>query len=92
MGKRPKTQEEGALGERSSPLGQEPLSSQHVRSPQQEQTANKSYKPNQCWQCEGVGHLKQNCPTLKGKNLFQGGMLKQPSRNEKAFPNWATQG
>ena len=29
-----------------------------VRSSQQEQGATKSYKPNQCWQCERVGHLK----------------------------------
>ena len=49
-----------------------------VRSPQQEQGATKTYKPNQCWQCGEVGHLKRDCPTLKGKGLFQGGMLKQP--------------
>ena len=57
-----------------------------VRSPQQEQGANKSFKPNQCWQCEGVGHLKRDCPTLKGKGLSEGGMLEQPSRTEKTFP------
>ena len=49
-----------------------------VRSPQQEQGTTKTYKPNQCWQCGQVGHLKRDCPTLKGKGLFQGGMLKQP--------------
>ena len=49
-----------------------------VKSPQQEQGATKTYKPNQCWQCGEVGHLKRDCPTLKGKGLFQEGMLKQP--------------
>ena len=49
-----------------------------VRSPQQEQGATKTYKPNQCWQCGEVGHLKRDYPTLKGKGMFQGGMLKQP--------------
>ena len=57
------------------------------RSPQQEQGAAKIYKPNQCWQCGEVGHLKCDCPTLKGKGLFQGGMLKQPSWTEEAFSN-----
>ena len=57
-----------------------------VRSSQQEQGAAKTYKPNQCWQCGEVGHLKRDCPTLKGKGLFPGGILKQPSRTEKAFP------
>ena len=57
------------------------------RSPQQEQGAAKIYKPNQCWQCGEVGHLKHDCPTLKGKGLFQGGMLKQPLWTEEAFPN-----
>ena len=49
-----------------------------VRSPHQEQGATKTYKPSQCWQCGDVGHLKRDCPTLKGKGLFQGGMFKQP--------------
>ena len=44
-----------------------------VRSSQQEQGAAKTYKPNQCWQCSEVGHLKRDCSTLKGKGLFQGG-------------------
>ena len=41
-----------------------------ARSPQQEQGV---VKANKCWQCGGVGHLKHDCPTLKGKGLFQGG-------------------
>ena len=48
------------------------------RSHQQEQGSTKIYKPNQCWQCGDVGHLKMDCPTLKSKGLFKGGMLKQP--------------
>ena len=70
MVRNPKAQGEEALGERAKAWGK--------GSPQQEQEATKSSKPNQCWQCEGVGHLKRDCPTLKGKGLFQGGMLKQP--------------
>ena len=42
-----------------------------VRSPQQELGATKTYKANQYWQCGEVGHLKRDCPTLKGKGLFQ---------------------
>ena len=49
-----------------------------VRSPQQEQGVAKTYKQNQCQQCGEVGHLKRDCPPLKGKRLFQGGVLKQP--------------
>ena len=45
----------------------------NVRSTQQEQGANKTYKPNQCWQCGEVGHLKRDCSTLKGKGLYQWG-------------------
>ena len=44
-----------------------------VKSSQQEQGAVKTYKPNHCWQCEGMWHLKYDCPNLKGKALFQGG-------------------
>ena len=32
------------------------------RSPQQEQGAAKIYIPNQCWQCEGMAHLKHDFP------------------------------
>ena len=45
------------------------------RGPQQEQGTVRSYK---CCQCGEVGYLKYECPTLKGKGLFQGRMLKQP--------------
>ena len=90
--KDPRHRAEGTLGKRASLLSQEPLPSQQFRSLQQEQGATKSYKPYQRWQCEGVGDLKWGCPTLKGIGMFQGGMLKQPSRTEKAFPNWAAQG
>ena len=46
-----------------------------ARNLQQEQGAGRSFK---CWQCGEVGHLKCECPALKDKGLFQGGMLKQP--------------
>ena len=46
-----------------------------ARSPQQEQGMVKAHK---CWQCGEAEHLKCDCPTLKDKGLFQGGMLKQP--------------
>ena len=41
--------------------------------PHREQGNVKTYTDNQCWQCGKMGHLKRNCPMLKGKGLFQGG-------------------
>ena len=52
-----------------------------VRNTQLEQGATKTYKPNRCWQCGEVGHLKGGCPTLKGKGLFQGGNALTPLRD-----------
>ena len=43
------------------------------KNPQQGQGTTKTNKPNQWWQCGEVGHLKRDCPTLKGKGLFQEG-------------------
>ena len=43
------------------------------KQPQQGQGTTKTNKPSQCWQCGEVGHLKRDCPSLKGKGLFQGG-------------------
>ena len=39
------------------------------RNPQQGQGANRINKQYQCWQCGEMGHLKRDCPTLKGKGL-----------------------
>ena len=45
------------------------------RNPQQGQGANRANKQYQCWQCGEVGHLRWNCPTLKGKGFSQGGSV-----------------
>ena len=72
MERNPKAQGEEAHGERASPYSHEQLSSPKLEAPSKSRGATKSYKPNQCWQHEGVGHLKKDCPTLKGKGLFPG--------------------
>ena len=77
---------EEALGGRASPLSQEPLPSPKVETPKQGQGANRTNKQYYCWQCGEVGHLKRDCPTLKGKGLSQGGVHEWPSATERAFP------
>ena len=49
------------------------------RNPQTGQGAKGTDKQYQCWQCGEVGHLKRDCPTLKGKGLSQVGVHEQPS-------------
>ena len=71
FGRQPQTTWRGGSGEgtclcRPNP---EPLSSQNPEAPTKQGTG-KSYN---CWQCGEVGHLKYECPTLKGKGLFQEG-------------------
>ena len=78
MVRKPRVQGKEALGERASPLSQEPLSSLMLEAPSKSRGATKSYTPNQCWQYEGARHLKRDCHTLKGKGLFKGGMFIQP--------------
>ena len=58
---------------RGQPQPQRPHSQPGTTHPQQEQGNAKTYVDNQCWQCWEMGHLKRNCPMLKGKGLFQGG-------------------
>ena len=47
-------------------------------------TLSSSY---QCWQCDEVGHLRRECPSLKEKGLSpRGSMQEQPTGIKKAFP------
>ena len=75
---------QGALGGRVSPLSWEPLLSPEVKNPSKGRKPLKqiSHTNADCW---GGGAFKERCPTLKGKGLFQEGMLEQPSGTEKAF-------
>ena len=57
-----------------------------IRNSQQGQGVNRTNKQYQCWQCGEVGHLKGDCPTLKGKGLSQRGVHEWPSATENAFP------
>ena len=58
---------------RGQPKPQRPHSQPSTTHPQQEQGNVKTYVDNQHVQCGEMGHLKRNCPMLKGKGLFQGG-------------------
>ena len=68
-----------------SQLGATPQSKR--RNPQQRLGATRTNKQYQCCQCWEVGHLKKDCPTLKGKGLSQG-VYRWPSIIKNAFPKW----
>ena len=77
----------GSWGRGLSSQTQSRSTSQHtVKKPQQEQGAGKTYIPNQCWQCQEMGHLKHDCPTLKDKGLFEGECLNSPHGLKRHSP------
>ena len=57
------------------------------RCPQQEQGAAKIYKPNQCWQCGEVGHLKCDAPLQKAKCCSKGECLNSPHGLKRHSPS-----
>ena len=64
---------------RGQPQPQSPNSQPNVTQAQQEQGNVRTYVDNLHWQCGEMGHLKRNCPMLKGKGLFQvGNVLTAP--------------
>ena len=74
MGQELLVQEEEALGERVSPLSQEPLPSPRVGTPQQGQGVNRKNKQYQCWQCEEVGGAsEEGLPYFKRKRAVSRG-------------------
>ena len=77
FGRQPKNTWRGGSRGRGLPAQTHAQTTPHprARNPQSDQGAGRNFK---CWQCVEVGHYRCECPTLKEKGLFKGGMLKQP--------------
>ena len=70
---RPKDQVQGGSWGKGQPSQLGATSQLRGKQPQQGQGTTKMNIPSQCWQFGGGGAFKRDYPTLKGKELFQGG-------------------